>query len=822
MPYYNFLYGVDGGLIVAIVVLVVGTLGYVGAPMWLHTLVWALVLYGAGAPVWLWIVFGLVALAFNIVALRRAIVSAPIMKVLRSAGFLPRISETEQIAIEAGTVWVDGDLFSGRPDFEKLMEESYPDLTDEERAFLDGPVEEVCAMTDDWDVYQRGDLSEEVWEYLKRERFFGMIIPKEYGGLGFSALANSAVVKKTASRSLPLSITVMVPNSLGPAELLIHYGTQEQRDHYLPRLATGDEIPAFALTESRAGSDAGAIASEGVVFRGDDGELYLRLNWQKRYITLASVSTVLGLAFKLKDPENLLEKGEAPGITCALVPTDTPGVETGWRHDPLGIPFINSSTQGHDVVVPVDAIIGGPDGAGKGWRMLMESLAAGRGISRPAQGTGGAQLTYSVASAHAAVRKQFGLQIGRFEGIEEPLARIGGYTYTLEAMRRYTCGGIDQGAKPAVVTAMAKYNATELQREIVNDGMDILGGNGIVRGPRNLIAHSYMGTPIGITVEGANILTRTLIIFGQGAIRCHPYAYEELDALAKGDLKRFDWNLWKHVGHVVQNGFRSVALELTRGRLSSSPVAGPAARYVKKLNWAAAWFAFLADLAMGALGGNLKRKEKITGRFADVFSWLYLGTAVVRRFEAEGRRKEDEPFLHWSLQHAFARIQEGFEGLLENLSVPGITWFLRGPAALWRRLNRFGREPSDRLGQRVAQLMQQPGEQRARLTEGMYRPTEPDESLAQLETAFGLAVAAEDVLSAIRTAAREGKLERGRPQDMLAKARRAGLISAEEVDLVNRAEAERENYVEVDAFTLEEYDGLRTGAGGSSPLVDTH
>ncbi|MEX0600143.1 MAG: acyl-CoA dehydrogenase [Rhodothermales bacterium] len=825
MPYYDFFQSLGLGWVAAIVFFTVAVLGYVGAPLWLHTAAWAVLLYGLGVPVWLWALFGVVAIAFNLVPVRRALISGPIMKMLGAAGFVPRISETEQTAIEAGTVWVDGELFSGRPDFRKLMDEPYPDLTDEERAFLDGPVEEVCAMTDDWDVFQRGDLSEEVWAYLKKERFFGMIIPKEYGGLGFSALANSAVVKKTATRSLPLSITVMVPNSLGPAELLIHYGTQAQRDHYLPRLARGEEIPAFALTEANAGSDAGAISSEGVVFRDDEGELYLRLNWKKRYITLAAVSTVLGLAFKLKDPDNLLGKGEEPGITCALIPSDTPGVETGWRHDPLGVPFINSPTEGHDVVVPIDAIIGGPDGTGNGWRMLMESLSAGRGISLPAQSTGGAQFTYSVASAHASVRKQFGLQIGRFEGVEEPLARVGGYTYVLEAMRRYTCGGLDQGAKPAVVTAIAKYNATELQRKIINDGMDVLGGNGIVRGPRNLLAHAYTGTPIGITVEGANILTRTLMIFGQGAIRCHPYAYEEIDALAKGDLKRFDHNLWKHVGHVVRNAFRAFALGITRGHLSRSPVSGPAARYVKKLNWAAASFAFLADLAMGGMGGELKRKEKITGRFADIFSWLYMGTAVIRRFEAEGRRKDDEAFLHWSMQHALAEIQKAFEGLYENLSLPGATWLLRGPGALWRRINRFGTPPSDRLGQVVAQQMQQPGEQRARLTDGIYRPADEEEPLAQLEHAFRLAVAAEDVLSKIRNAMREGKLERGRPRTMLSDAHQSGVITTEEADLVRRTEVERDRYVAVDAFTLEEFDAMHPGvrrAEASSAKSDRH
>ena len=814
MPGYAFLGHLPLAVTIAAIIALILVLGFYGASFWVWIAAAAVVLYGAGASMWLWIVLAVVAVIFGIVPIRRATVSAAILKLLRSAGFLPTISETERTAIEAGTVWVDGDLFSGRPDFRKLLEQPYPELTDEERAFLDGPVEEVCRMTDDWEVFQRGDLSEEVWSYLKRERFFGMIIPKEYGGLGFTALANSSVVMKCAARSLPLSITVMVPNSLGPAELLIHYGTEEQRKHYLPRLAAGEEIPAFALTESSAGSDAGAIQANGVVFRDSDGALKLRLNWEKRYITLASVATVLGLAFKLRDPENLLGKGENPGITCALIPTQTPGVETGWRHDPLGVPFINSRTEGHDVVVPVDAIIGGANGAGKGWRMLMESLAAGRGISLPAQSTGGAQLVFRVASGHAAVRKQFGLQIGRFEGIEEPLARIGGFTYALEAMRHYTCGGIDQGAKPAVITAMAKYNSTELQRQIINDGMDILGGAAIVRGPRNMLAHGYFGTPIGITVEGANILTRTLIIFGQGAIRAHPYAFQELDAIARGDLDQFDRTFWSHVGHVGRNKIRTIVLSLSRGWLSSSPVTGPASKYIRKLNWASASFAFLADLAMGGLGGQLKRKEKITGRFADIYSWLYIATTVVRRFEVDGRRADDRAFFDWSMQYALMRMQEGFDGLYANLRVPGLSWFFRGPALLWSRMNRLSRGPNDRLGHRVAQLMQTPGAQRDRLTNGLYIPRDASEALAQLERAFELAVPAEEILSRIRSAVRKGDVLRGSSRETLESAVNAGVISTEDADLVRRAEAARSEYTKVDAFTLEEYDRLRLGATG--------
>ena len=822
VPFYHFLAGISTAAAVIGVIVLVLALGYAGAPLWLWTAATAVALYGFGAPAWLWIVFGVLAVLFNVTAIRRGLLSASIMKLMKALNFLPAISETERTAIEAGTVWVEGELFSGKPDFKRIVNEPYPELTEEEQAFLDGPVEELCRLTNDWDVWQHRGLTPEVWQYIKDQRFFGMIIPKQYGGLGFSALLNSAVVQKLSTRSGPLATTVMVPNSLGPAELLIHYGTQEQRDHYLPRLATGEDIPCFALTEPGAGSDAGAIASNGVVFKGEDGKLYLRLNWRKRYITLGAIATVIGLAFKLRDPDNLLGKGTNPGITCALIPSDTPGVKQGLRHDPLGVPFWNCPLEGHDVVVPIDAIIGGVEGAGNGWRMLMESLAAGRGISLPASAAGGSKHVFRVASAHATVRRQFGLSIGKFEGIEEPLSRIGGWTYLLEAARVYTCGALDQGGKPAVVTAMAKYNFTELGRKIINDGMDILGGNAISRGPRNLLAHGYFNQPIAITVEGANILTRTLMIFGQGAIRSHPYAYREIKALGEGDLKAFDAALWKHIGHVGRNKIRALLLSLTRGYLGGSPIGGPAARYVRKLNWASASFAFFADVAMGTLGGDLKRKEKITGRFADIFSWMYLASAVIRRFEAEGRRKEDLPFFHWSMQYAMKQIQDAFDGLFANLEAPGLTWLIRGPIAWWSRLNPIGTGPSDRLGHKVAQLMQTPGEQRERLARGGYVPADPNEALGRLERAFRLTYEAHEVERKLRDAVRAKKLEKASPAKLVAQALEKGIIDAKEAELLREAEAAREDAIQVDAFTLEEYKrtALRrevSGGDGAGP-----
>jgi len=805
MSTYGLLADAPTAVVVGGSLAVLLAMAFRGTRLWAWTLVLALGMWLLGVGTWLWYVFVPLAVVLNLRFVRRLLFTNHVLGFMKARKLLPVISDTERTAIEAGTVWIDRELFSGRPNFKRVITEPYPDLAPEEQAFLDGPVEEVCRMADDWKIWQQKDLSQDVWTYLKEQRFFGMIIPKKYGGLEFSALAHSAVIQKLASRSLPLAISVMVPNSLGPAELLYHYGTEEQRERYLPGLATGKEMPCFALTEPGAGSDAGAMSSSGEVFRNDDGELCLRLNWNKRYITLASISTLLGLAFKLRDPQNLLGKGENPGITCALVPSDAPGVDVGQCHDPLAVPFYNCPTTGENVVVPVDAIIGGTDGAGDGWRMLMECLAAGRGISLPGTSTGGAKLVTRVAGAYAAVRQQFGMAIGKFEGIEEPLSRIGGYTYIMEAARRYTCGALDAGDKPPVVTAMAKLNFTELYRKIINDGMDVCGGAAISRGPRNLLAHGYIGAPISITVEGANILTRTMIIFGQGAIRCHPHAFDEIEAAAKGDKAGFDKVFFRHLGHVFRNTSRSFLLSLSRGRLASSPVGGRAAPYWRKLAWASASFALMADLAMGALGGDLKRKEKLTGRFADIFSWMYLGAAVLRRFEAEGRQKSDVPFLHWAMQHAFTQIGAAFQGLFQNMNVPLLGWILRGPVTWWTRLNPIGTPPADWVGQQVARALQQPGEHRDRLTAGIHLPTAEGQALHRLETAFALIKQAEPVLQKIKDAIRNKQLPRERPERLVEQAKQQDIITRGERAVVRKAAAARTDAITVDAFTLAQY-----------------
>ncbi len=809
MEYLESLFGSwsqwPGGWMALGIAAIILILGFTGAPLWLWTLFIAILFYGFGAPMWAWIVLGVFAIVFLIPFMRRNLFTGPVMKLMEALHFLPKISETEQTAIEAGTVWMDGELFSGKPDFKKIKGQPYPELNDEERKFFDGPVEELCSMVDDWDVFQKKDFTPEVWDYIKRKKFFGMIIPKEYGGLGLSAYAHSAVIVKLTSRCGPLATTVMVPNSLGPAELLLHYGTQHQKDYYLPRLATGEEIPCFALTEPHAGSDAGGIRSNGVVFKGEDNKLYIRLNWNKRWITLAAISTVLGLAFKLSDPEELLGRGTDLGITCALIPTHLPGVELGMRHDPMGVPFYNCPTYGNDVVISVNDIIGGPEQAGNGWRMLMEALAAGRGISLPSLSTGIAKGAARIVGAHSKIRKQFGLPIGMFEGVEEPLARIGGFAYALEALRRYVTGAIDAGAKPAIVTAIAKYNATELGRKVVNDSMDVLGGTGITRGPRNTMAHAYMATPISITVEGANILTRTLMIFGQGAIRCHPYAYKEIKALMDHDSKMFDKMFTKHIGHVWNNLFRSVLLSVTRGHLASSPVSGRAKRYYKKLAWTSASFALMADIAMSSLGGALKFKEKLTGRFADILSWMLIASAILRRFEAEGRRKEDEIYLHWSMQYALAQMQEAFDGIFRHLSPPLMGWFFKGPLALWSRINPIGTMPNDKLGHKVAHSLQVPGDQRDRLFDGLYVPADEEEAVGRIENAFKLSYEADQIVVRINHAIKSKKLPKGKPMTMIEKAVEAGIITKDEANLINRAEEARDDAIQVDHFSLTEY-----------------
>lgn len=781
-------------------------LGFFNSPLILWAIVCEALLFGFGAPFWLLGAAGAVFLLFLILPVRTVLVSNLVMKLMIKLELMPKISETERAALDAGVSWIERDLFSGNPDFNSMMKESYPQLNAEEQAFLNGPTNELCRLIDHWEIHKTRNIPDRVWDFIKKEKFLGMIIPKEYGGLGFSALCHSEVIMKISTRSIAASVSVMVPNSLGPAELLIHYGTDEQKKTLLPRLATGQEIPCFGLTEPNAGSDAGSITSTGILFKGDDGKIYIKLNWNKRWITLAAISTLIGLAFRVRDPDNLLGRGEDLGITCALIPSKTPGVDIGRRHDPLTTPFYNCPTHGKDVVVSIDTVVGGADGCGKGWGMLMECLAAGRGVSLPAQATGSSKLAARVVSSHGVVRRQFGVSIGKFEGVEEPMARIGGSTYALEAMRRYCLGAIDKGIKPGVITAIQKYYSTEIGRKNINDAMDIMGGAGISLGPRNVLAETYISTPIGITVEGANIMTRTLIIFGQGALRSHPFAYAEVRAVGAKDSKGFDKAFWGHMGHIVNNLCRSILLSVSRGYLATSADVHPQMkRYVRRLKWTSASFAILADVAMGALGGQLKIKEKITGRFADILAHMYVITSIIRRFEADGRQESDLPFAHYYLKHSLAEIQKGFDGLFDNLKVPGLRWFFKGWLGAWSRINSMGSQASDGWSHLISTAMMTPGKMRDRLTDGIYLPTERSEAIGRLEYAFVTVLKAEDAEKKVKKAIRSGVLPRKKVHLLLDEARSKNVITAEELALIQEADEVRNDAIQVDDFSEEQY-----------------
>jgi acyl-CoA dehydrogenase len=738
------------------------------------------------------------AAIFGIPALRRVLVSRWVMKII--GPLLPKIGETERIALEAGTVWWDRDLFAGSVDWARFMAFDSGSLSSEERSFLEGPVNRLCGMLDEWTISREGDLPPEAWEFLKEHRFLGMIIPTEYGGLGFSALGHSAVVTRLASRSLTAAVTVMVPNSLGPAELILHYGTEAQKLHYLPLLARGEEVPCFALTGPEAGSDAASTKSVGVVCRGSwEGEevLGMRLTWNKRYITLAPVATVLGLAFRLKDPDGLLGEREDLGMTCALIPTSIEGVEIGRRHDPLGIAFLNGPTTGENVFVPIGFIIGGREGAGQGWRMLMERLAAGRSISLPALSVAGAQLAARVTGAYATVREQFGLPIGRFEGIEEPLARIGGHTYLMNAARTLTAGAVDSGESPAVLSAVVKAYLTEGMRVAVNDAMDIVAGAGICRGPRNTLAMAYQALPIAITVEGANILTRSMIIFGQGAIRSHPFAQEEIRAVEAGDLGRFDRAFFGHVNAVFSNSARALVLGLTGGRVVRAAVDPRLRKYAGRISRMSSAFAVVADAAMATLGGSLKRKEKLTGRLADALAWLYLGTAAIKKFEDDGRKECDLALARWACRHALHRVQEALLGTLDNLPSRLASRVLR--PIIFPRGAQF-RAPSDRLGAAVARGLLDDGEARLGLTRDIFIPPPDEHGLGRLEAALDLTVPALEIKRKIAQASRGGLLPKGRPESLVDEAVESGAITAEEGELLRRAGRLRDEVIQVDSF----------------------
>jgi acyl-CoA dehydrogenase len=732
----------------------------------------------------------------NDLSFRRDWLSRPIFRWAQHA--LPNLSDTEREAIEAGDVWWDADLFSGNPDWAKLLAVPPAALSPEEQAFLDGPVEQLCSMLDDWQLtWELGDLPPDVWEFLKTRKFFAMIIPKDYGGLGFSAYAHSEVIRKLSTRSVSLAVTAMVPNSLGPGELLLQFGTDAQRNYWLPRLAAGTEIPCFGLTSPEAGSDAASMVDSGVVCRGTYGGrdvLGIRLNWHKRYITLGPIATVLGLAFKLHDPDHLIGDRDNIGITVALVPTHLPGVEIGRRHLAAMQVFQNGPNWGHDVFIPLDNVIGGVDQVGKGWKMLMSALAAGRGISLPSLSAAGTAFTAHVTGAYARVREQFHIPIGRFEAIQERLGRMAASAYLLDAARRLTCAGIDQGHKPAVITAIMKSQATERLRISVNDAMDVHGGKGVIDGPLNYLGNLYRALPIGITVEGANIVTRSLIQFGQGAIRSHPYILKEMMALQDSDrirgLDTFDQTFWQHLGHSFVNALRAWAHNWSGGIFAPAPSAGKVSGYYRQLGRYSSAFALAVDIALLVMGGGLKRHEMISARFGDLLSELYLLSAVLKRWKDEGEQVADLPLVAWCMDSGFATIEARIDEIIANFPNRPAAWLLR---FLVQPIGPRRRGPADVLTRACAAILLEPSATRDRLTIDIFHATD-GKGLARLDHAFELVTAVQPL---------RDRLHNARVYD-LEEARRRGLIDADDVARLQAADQAVADVIAVDDFAADE------------------
>ncbi|PIW59193.1 acyl-CoA dehydrogenase FadE [Shewanella sp. CG12_big_fil_rev_8_21_14_0_65_47_15] len=786
-------------------ILVLGALAYLRVSLLTATIAAAVVMTAGWTldvvgPI-SWIVFLVVALPLNISAFRQNVISRPLMKVYR--GIMPEMSSTEKEAIEAGTTWWEADLFAGNPNWKKLHNYPVARLSADEQAFLDGPVEEVCRMVNQHQVsHQLADLPAEVWQYLKDHGFFAMIIKKKYGGLEYSAYAQSRVLQKLAGLSSELASTVGVPNSLGPGELLQHYGTPEQQNHYLPRLAKGLEVPCFALTSPEAGSDAGSIPDFGIVCKGQwEGEevLGMKLTWNKRYITLAPVATVLGLAFKLRDPEHLLGDKEELGITCALIPTDVEGVETGRRHFPLNCMFQNGPTRGNEVFVPLSFIIGGPKMAGQGWRMLVECLSVGRGITLPSNSAGGVKTAALATGAYARIRRQFKLPIGKLEGIEEPMARIGGNAYLMDAVTSLTTTGIDLGEKPSVISAIVKYHLTDRMQKCVIDAMDIHGGKGVCLGPNNYLGRGYQAAPIAITVEGANILTRSMIIYGQGAIRCHPYVLAEMDSAFDTEsgqgLANFDAAIFGHIGFATSNFIRSFWLGLTSSRFSNAPYSDKTKRYYQHMNRFSANLALLSDLAMATLGGNLKRKERISARLGDLLSQLYLASATLKRYQDEGRQTEDLPLVQWAVEDALYKLQASLDDLLDNFPM-GLGGVLR---AVMFPFGRPLKRPSDVLDHKVAKIMQTPCESRDRLGKGQFWTNSEHNAVGIQEQTLLDIIASEPLHEKVCKASGK-RLPFMWLDKVAAEGKALGVLSDAEVQLLERAEIGRMKSINVDDF----------------------
>lgn len=762
------------------------------------------------------VVVALIAVPLLLPQIRKPYITAPLLKFYTK--LLPPLSDTERTALESGTVGFEGELFSGKPDWDKLLSQPKPQLTADEQAFLDGPCEELCKMVDEWDItHVRADLPPEMWDYIKRNKFFGLNIPKEYGGLGFSALMNHKVIQKLASISSTVSSTVGVPNSLGPAELLMHYGTDEQKQQYLPRLADGREVPCFALTGPFAGSDATSIPDYGIVCQGEwNGArvLGIKLTLNKRYITLAPVATLIGVAFRMYDPEGLLGDKRDIGISLALVPHDTPGLEIGRRHFPLNNPFQNGPIHGKDVFVPLSQLIGGEDYAGRGWQMLMECLSIGRSITLPSTASGGVKMGAVVSGAYARIRKQFGLSVGRFEGVEEALARIGGKAYAASALSQATAAAVARGENPAVPSTIAKYHCTEMGREVIKDVMDIHGGKGIILGPRNYLGRAWQATPISITVEGANIMTRSLMIFGQGAILCHPWVMKEMKAAQLQDAKQrideFDGALFGHIGYAISNAVRSWWFGLTGAKIGSAPGDDYTRRFYRKLNRYSACLSVMSDTSMLLLGGKLKFKESLSGRLGDVLSHLYIASAMLKRYQDEGSPAGDQPLLAWAFHDSINKIETALSGALRNFPIRPVGWLL------WLLIFPWGRRaqaPSDRLGHRVAALLMTPCDARDRLASGVFLTPCANNPAGRINSYLPTAILAEPVERKFLKALKNSDIEALEFDAQLDEGVKEGWITAEE-----RIQLEELRKITLDAITVDDFDPEELRSAGYRSL----
>ena len=745
-----------------------------------------------------WSIFIILGAIFVIPSFRIKIITSKLVSFINKNGLLPKISQTEEAALQAGTNWVEADFFNAKVDFKQINAQKIITLTQEEQDFLDNEVEQLCEMTTDWEIFQARDLRPDVWQFIKDKKFFGMIIPKEFGGLGFSATMHSRVIEKLVSRSQVLAITIMVPNSLGPAELILKHGTTKQKERYLSDLAHGIQVPCFGLTEPNAGSDATSISSNGVLFKHEDGTIKIKLNFEKRYITLGNIATLIGLAFVLKDPDHLLGDVEDLGITFAVIDAKTKGVDNSKRHDPLGIPFINSPLYGKNVIIDLENIIGETQGIGKGWQMLVESLSIGRGISLPSVSLGGSKLALNVVASYCQLREQFGLSINHFEGVEEKIAKIAAFTYMLNASRNYTLDAIDDGVKPGVINSIMKYHATEKFRTVINDAMDVLGGSAIIRGENNLLAHAYFALPISITVEGANILTRNLMQFGQGLIKSHPYIYKQITALKNNNVENFDDAFFSHIGLVFNSFCKSLVYYFSRGQISCQK--GHFKRYKQKLTWVSAEFTLLTNVALGILGPSLKKRENISARFGDVLSNCYLITATLREFENNPNPK-DELLVDYVCNYCFNEIQIAREEIITNIGYLGCLL----PLA---KINPFSIKAKDSLNEKIVKTLNNQ-DYLQNMTSALFISKNKNDRLAKIQEAVKQNKESQNSFKILKEAIKNETIKKDSSENMINELLEKNLLSKEEIEKMLEAHALKQEVISVDSFEANEYRNLR-------------